>query len=157
MELTHFFIGVFLLLVLSIAINIIQKVIKKSRLKRSGIYDIDKMDGLVFEQYLGTLLRTHGYKVSVTKGSGDYGADLILHSNDKKIVVQAKRYKDNVGLKAVQEVYAAARYYKANECWVITNSYYTQQAKNLAKVCEVKLIDRESLIKMIEKNKDKKK
>ncbi|AVF28844.1 restriction endonuclease [Paenibacillus larvae] len=119
---------------------------------RSGIQDIDKMDGRQFEFYLKALFDKLGYKAEVTKGSHDFGADLVFDGK-KRIVVQAKRYgyKDKVGIKAVQEVYAAKTYYKAKEAWVITNSKYSGSAKELAKACEVTLMDRNDLQNFIVK------
>lgn len=120
------------------------------KIARSGIKDIDKMDGFQFERYLNVLFYRLGYKTSVTKKSGDFGADLILQGTNR-IVVQAKRYghKNKVGIAAVQEVFAARAYYKANEAWVVTNSVFTEPAKKLALACRVKLIDREGLMDLI--------
>lgn len=59
--------------------------------------------------------------------------------------------KNRVGISAVQEIYAAQAYYKANEGWVVTNSVYTRQAKELAEACNVQLIDRVELQKLINK------
>src|SRR5690625_5763781 len=86
----------------------------------------------------------------VTKKSGDYGADVVLKGKNK-IVIQAKRYgyKNNVSMDAVREVFAARSYYKADEAWVITNSFFTKQAKELAKACGVKLLNRYELEKFI--------
>lgn len=92
------------------------------------------------------LLKARGYHVKLTSVHGDYGADLILTKKGKKIAVQAKRYKRKVGVKAVQEITTAKNFYKVDECWVITNSYFTEQAKKLAKSNNVKLIDRKQLI-----------
>lgn len=122
---------------------------KVERLKRSGIVDIDQMDGRQFEKYLGHLFRMHGYVAEVTQSSGDYGADLVITKGGRRIVVQAKRYKNNVGLKAVQEIYAAMNHYNAAEAWVVTNSDYTEQAYNLARSNGVTLINRNQLIEMI--------
>lgn len=117
---------------------------------RSGIKDIDRMDGFQFEEYLKCLFRELGYKPQVTKKSGDFGADLILKGKNK-IAVQAKRYgyKNNVSLDAVREVFASQAYYKADESWVITNSFFTKQAKELAQACNVKLLDRYALQEFI--------
>ncbi|WP_342591586.1 restriction endonuclease [Paenibacillus shirakamiensis] len=71
------------------------------------------------------------------------------------MVVQAKRYSKNVGLKAVQEVQGAKAHYKASEAWVVTNSDYTQQAYNLAKSNQVKLINRDQLIEQLLQMKSK--
>ncbi|WP_138753576.1 restriction endonuclease [Paenibacillus sinopodophylli] len=119
------------------------------RLKRSGIAEIDKMEGRQFEKYLGHVFRAHGYVVEVTQAAGDYGADLVISKAGKKIVVQAKRYSKNVGLKAVQEVHTALNHYGASEAWVVTNSDYTGQAYTLAKSNGVRLIMRQQLIELI--------
>ncbi len=122
---------------------------KVSRLRRSGIEQIDKMDGIQFEKYLEQLFRLQGYKANMTRAQGDYGADLVISRNGEKIVVQAKRYSKNVGLKAVQEVHGAIAHYKASAGWVVTNSGYTQQARNLAVSNNVRLIGRDELVEMI--------
>lgn len=109
--------------------------------------EVDNMTGIVFEEFLKGLLKHKGYKVRLTSTTGDYGADLILSANDKKIVVQAKRYKRKVGIKAVQEIVSAKNYYNADECWVITNNYFTIPAVNLADSNHVVLIDRDLLMK----------
>lgn len=122
---------------------------QKALLKADMPY-IDKMDGRQFEIYLQVLFRHLGYHLEVTKQSGDFGADLVME-RDGKIVVQAKRYgyKNRVSLSAVQEVYGAKAYYQANQAWVVTNSYFTKQAKELAAACGVKLVDRKGLQDLI--------
>lgn len=118
-------------------------------LRNSGIKDIDRMDGVRFEYYLKELYVSMGYSVKTTKRSGDFGADLILTKDGRKIVVQAKRYKSNVGLKAIQEANSARSHYNAIDAWVVTNSHFTKAAITLAASNSVKLVDREQLIKEI--------
>ncbi|WP_410770995.1 restriction endonuclease [Fontibacillus sp. BL9] len=132
-----------------IAVLIMIGMKRTERLKRSGIADIDKMEGVQFEQYLGHLFQAQGYKTQVTKAAGDFGADLILQKSSSKIVVQAKRYSKNVGIKAVQEAQAAIAHYGAAEAWVVTNSDFTAAAYDLAKSNRVRLINREALVEMI--------
>lgn len=122
------------------------------RMAKSGIHYIDKMDGFQFEVYLKALFRELGYRPEVTKRSCDYGVDVILKGKNR-IVIQAKRYgiKNRVGIRAVQEVYAGKAYYKADEAWIVTNSVFTKQAEELAKACQVKLIDRLGLQNLINK------
>nr|WP_237049352.1 restriction endonuclease [Lentibacillus amyloliquefaciens] len=115
-------------------------------MKKSGIKDIDRMQGYQFETYLQVLFKEMGYRPVVTQQSGDYGADVVLKGRNK-IVIQAKRYgyKHNVSMDAVREVFAAMFFYKADEAWVITNSFFTRQAKTLAKACGVTLLNRYEL------------
>jgi restriction system protein len=138
-----------LVLAVGISILIMIGMQRAERLRRSGISEIDKMDGHRFEHYLGHLFKSQGYITEVTKAVGDYGADIVLSGHGKRIVVQAKRYGKNVGLKAVQEVHTAIAHYRAAEGWVVTNSDYTDQAYTLAKSNGVRLINRAELIEMI--------
>lgn len=123
---------------------------KRKLMIRSGIRDIDRMTGFEFEEYLKVLFKKLGYKSALTRKTGDFGADLVLIGRNK-IVVQAKRYgfKNKVGVDAVREVYASKAYYKADEAWVVTNSFFTEQAKELADACGVKLLNRNELQKFI--------
>jgi restriction system protein len=73
----------------------------------------------------------------------------LLHKDGKKIVVQAKRYSKDVGIKAVQEVMGAKSYYQADEAWGVSNSYFTKAAKELAQKGNVLLVDRDTLIDFI--------
>ncbi len=112
--------------------------------------EISNMSGVEFEVYLQAILKKMGYRVKLTKTTGDFGADLILMKDNEKIVVQAKRYKGNVGIKAVQEVLGAKSYYGATKAWVITNSYYTKAATELAAKSDVTLIDQKGLVQLAE-------
>lgn len=114
----------------------------------SNMAAVDSMSGLEFEYYLEALFHKKGYRSMVTKGSHDFGADLIMKSDQKKIVIQAKRSKTRVGVKAVMEIYAAKAYYRADEAYVFTNAYYTKSAKELAEATGVYLCDREDIIKI---------
>ena len=139
----------------SLLLGLIKKTMRHNKLKKSGILNVDEMTGRQFEEYLRVLFRERGYQVQLTPATGDYGADLILSAKDQKIVVQAKRYKKNVGLKAVQEISTAKNHFNADECWVVTNSYYTEPAKKLAASNRVRLVDRELLMKwMLEMKKN---
>lgn len=109
------------------------------------IEDIDGLDGFAFEHLLGALFKQMNYKVEVTKGSGDQGADIIISKMGRKTVVQAKCYLNNVSNKAIQEVVAAIKYYNADAGMVVTNSYYTKGAIELAEANNIALWDRDKL------------
>jgi restriction system protein len=119
------------------------------RLLASGIYEIDRMDGRTFEQYLAALFMQLGHEVELTQYVGDYGADLVTRKDGVRTVVQAKRYRGKVGVKAIQEAVAAKGYYRCAEAMVVTNSTFTNQAVALAKANGVTLWDRERLIKAL--------
>lgn len=123
--------------------------IRNNRIRKSGIQEIDLMNGLKFEEFLSQVFITFGYKTMITKASMDFGADLVIKKDGIKSVVQSKRYSSKVGIKSVQEVVSAKSFYNADKAMVVTNSYFTKSAVQLAKANHVELIDRDILIKML--------
>lgn len=134
---------------LFVAFHILIQHLKKKCYLNSSIARIDNMSGEDFEKYLKAGFERKGYKVELTPGSNDYGADLVLTRKGETTVVQAKRYEANVGNKAVQEVVAARAYYEAEKAMVVTNSYFTKQAVKLAEANDVELWDRGNLVKNV--------
>ena len=119
-----------------------------------NIEKVDIMDGVEFERFLKRLFIYKGYTVSETARTGDFGADLILSKDGKKIVVQAKRYSAKVGAKALQEIYSARHHYKADEMMVVCNTHFTKQAEVMAQEQQIELVDREELIGIINEVKE---
>lgn len=107
--------------------------------------NIDVLDGEQFEDCLAELFDTQGLDVCRTRKFGDYGADLVVVRELERIVVQAKRSTKPVGLRAVQEVVAARPHYTCDRAWVVSNHYFTRQAKKLAASNEVELWSRDQM------------
>ena len=103
------------------------------------------MSGIEFERFLKLLFEKMGYSAEVTQQSNDQGVDIIVNNNDIKIAIQAKNYSDTVGKAAVQQVYTGMAYYKCNKSIVVTNNYFSESAKDLAKSLNVELWDRDVL------------
>ena len=110
---------------------------------------IDNLSGIEFENILKEIFEKQKYIVSKTKMSHDYGADLILEKNKRLTIVQAKCYSKNIGIKAIQEIISAKKHYGADEMFVATNRYFSKDAIVLASEHNVRLIDRDVLIKLI--------
>lgn len=109
------------------------------------MYLVDAMDGFQFEDFLVKIFQTMGYDVKETKRTQDQGADLFVTRFDKNMVIQAKNYSGSVGNSAVQQVISAKTFYGCDEAMVVTNSYFTKSAKELANSAMVRLIDRDEL------------
>lgn len=123
----------------------VAKITTKNTL-RQNFSKVDKMDGIEFEYFVSELLREEGFKsVSVSKTGADFGADVIASKEGKKYAVQCKRYKDKVGIKAVQEILGGLHYYESDIGMVVTNSFFTSAAKELAEKSNVILWDRNDL------------
>ncbi|WP_064504236.1 restriction endonuclease [Alkalihalobacillus trypoxylicola] len=142
-----------ILLVIVILIGAAKLKQKKYDLQKISMKDIDRMSGYEFEDYLYVLLAAIGIEtLYITKKSRDFGADLIFESNDGvRIAVQAKRYSDKLGLKAVQEIHTACSFYQANKGLIITNSsQISDPCYQLAAATQVGIIDRDGLQAIIQ-------
>jgi len=109
------------------------------------MYQVDAMTGWDFERFLADIFQTAGYDVEGTKRSGYQGADLFVSRSGKKIVIQVKHYSGSVGNAAVQEAISAKSFYGCDEAMVVTNSYFTTSALELADVALVRLVSRREL------------
>lgn len=105
---------------------------------------MDEMEGHDFEYYCADLLRNDGFSsVEVTKGSGDFGVDILAERDGITYAFQCKCYDKPIGVKAVQEVYAGRDYYNRMVGVVITNQYFTQPAVEMAEKLKIILWDRD--------------
>jgi restriction system protein len=120
-------------------------------LKNRSFLDIDRMSGFTFEKYLSVLFREQGYEVTVTPDRADFGADLIIRKGNISTAVQAKRYKQTVGIHAIQEIVAARQHYRCQRAMVVTNNTFTPAAWKLAMSTNVWLVDRKRLEEMMRK------
>ena len=131
------------------AIMIFMIMIKRFRRKRDE--DIDPMEGHEFEYFCADLLQRRGFQeVEVTKGSGDYGIDILAEKDGVTYAIQCKCYGAPVGVKAIQEAYAGRDYYDRMVGAVLTNQYFTQPAVEAAKKLKILLWDRGYLESMME-------
>lgn len=112
---------------------------------------LDEMEGHEFEYFCADLLAERGFReVEVTKGSGDYGVDILAEKDGVTYAIQCKAYTTPVGVKAIQEAYAGRDYYDRMVGAVLTNQYFTKPAVEAAKKLKILLWDRGYLEEMME-------
>lgn len=121
------------------------------RRRRDALGDMDLMEGHDFEYFCAELLKRKGFQeVEVTKGSGDYGVDILAEKEGVTYAIQCKCYSAPVGVKAVQEAYSGRDYYDRMVGAVLTNQYFTAPAVEAAKKLKILLWDRGYLEEMME-------
>lgn len=132
---------------ISMVCTIYRKLHRKYTLKQ-----LDKMDGHQFEYACADVLKANGYKhVKVTRGSGDFGVDVIAEKDKVRYAIQCKRYNHKLDNTPIQEVVGGLAYYQCDKGAVMTNQYFTEPAKQLAQVNDIKLLDRDTLSHMVDK------
>jgi len=109
---------------------------------------VDEMqNGLDFEKYFANILDKLGYyDIKITSSSGDFGIDITAYNDDILYGFQCKLYSNSVSNKAIQEAYSGKKHYNCNVVIVVTNNYFTEQAKKQAEETNVILWDRTVLI-----------
>ena len=101
----------------------------------------DEPDGAGFEALIKRLYEGNGYTAQLTGRTGDQRGDLVVVRDDAKKVIQAKlRNNMSVGNDAVQQVIAAKGIHNCPGAVVTTNSTFTPEAEELARVHGVELV-----------------
>lgn len=123
-------------------------------LRRRKATDLfEDMEGHDFEYFCADLLRQKGFtEVEVTKGSGDYGVDILAEKDGVTYGIQCKCYTSPVGVKAIQEAYAGRDYYDRMVGAVMTNQYFTSPAVEAAKKLKILLCDGGYIESMMEES-----
>jgi len=121
------------------------------RRRRRRISKMDELEGHDFEVFCADLLRGQGFiDVEVTRGSGDFGVDILAEKDGVTYAVQCKRYSGPVGVDAVLQTYGGQAYYDRMVGVVMTNQYFTSPAVEAAKKLRILLWDRGYMDAMIE-------
>ena len=98
----------------------------------------------------------YGGEVHVTQASRDGGVDAIIFDPDPirggKIVIQAKRYTNTVGVSAVRDLYGTVINEGANTGILITTSDYGHDSYEFAKGKPLKLLNGCHLLALLRKN-----
>jgi restriction system protein len=102
--------------------------------------DGDPISGLEFEQRCAVRLEALGYSCHLTKGSGDFGVDVLATRSRLSFAIQCKHLGRPVGVAAVQEAASGKKHYVADYAAVISNGGFTRAARELATSTSVVLV-----------------
>ncbi|MGM0771862.1 MAG: restriction endonuclease, partial [Halobacteriota archaeon] len=114
------------------------------------LFEIDPYD---LENLVASLFRKMGYKADVTSRSKDGGVDVEVGLDhfglSHRWLVQVKRYLNPVGVKEVRE-YSSLRYREnVDGVIIVTTSTFTEDAYREAAEHNVKLIEGQLLVSML--------
>lgn len=141
----------FLLIIITLIVLIVAGILWFVRARRRLPSDMDMMEGHEFEFFCAELLKKNGFlEVEVTRGSRDYGVDILAQKEGVTYAIQCKCYNTPIGIKAIQEAYAGRDYYDCMVGVVMTNQYFTTPAVEVAKKLKILMWDRGYLDSMLE-------
>lgn len=112
--------------------------------------EYDSMTGTEFEQYCSSLLVKNGFgNVKTTPHTGNHGIDIFAEKNEITYAIQCKCYSEKVGNSSVHQAYSGKCFYKKDIGVVLTNQFFTEQAKKEASELGIKLWDKNKLDSLI--------
>lgn len=123
-------------------------------------YNLAAMDWLDFENLIREIFekefRSNGGEVKITRASRDGGVDAIAFDPDPirggKIVIQAKRYTNTVGVSAVRDLFGTVHNEGATKGILVTTSVYGPDAYDFAKGKPLTLLNGSELLYLLQKH-----
>jgi restriction system protein len=123
-------------------------------------YNLATMDWEDFEHLTRELFEkefsSNGSEVKVTQASRDGGVDAVVFNPDPihggKIVIQAKRYTNTVGVSAVRDLYGTVMNEGANKGILVTTSDFGPDAYSFANGKPLTLLNGANLLYLLEKH-----
>ncbi|MDF9746173.1 restriction endonuclease [Natrinema salsiterrestre] len=120
----------------------------------SILQTLQQLDGHEFERFIADLWSRRGWSTEVTTQSGDKGIDVIATKAfpyPKKSLIQTKRYRDSNSVSGPElQKYASLKQREnVDEVVIITTSGFTNQADVIADDFNIKLIDGETLQRLV--------
>jgi restriction system protein len=118
---------------------------------RPNLMDLNPFE---FEALICNLFTQMGLEAKLTQSSRDGGVDVVAFDTRPimggKVVIQAKRYKNTVGVSAVRDLYGTMLNEGASKGILVTTSGYGSDAKNFASNKPIELIDGAGLLYLLD-------
>lgn len=109
-----------------------------------------------FEALIQNLFTSMGLEARQTQASRDGGVDCVAWDPRPifggKVVIQAKRYKNTVGVSAVRDLYGTLQNEGASKGILVTTSGYGQASFDFAKNKPIELIDGSNLLYLLKEH-----
>lgn len=105
-----------------------------------------KMSPREFEIAVAQYFKNQGYDIGLTQYSNDGGVDIVLYSNNTKIYVQCKHYKNYVGIAPARELYGVMRAANVSYGYLVTMNGFTSGVYNFVQNKNIHLLTIDDLI-----------
>jgi restriction system protein len=120
---------------------------------RTNLMDLDPRE---FESLITNLFQKMGLETRQTRPSRDGGVDCVAYDPRPifggKVVIQAKRYKNTVGVSAVRDLYGTVQNEGASKGILVTTSGYGRSSFEFASGKPLELLDGSNLLYLLAEN-----
>jgi len=118
---------------------------------RPNLMDLNPFE---FENLVSNLFSKIGFEAKLTRSSKDGGVDAVAFDPRPilggKVVIQAKRHKNHVGVSAVRDLYGTMLNEGASKGILVATSHYGPDAYEFARNKPIELIDGSGLLYLLE-------
>lgn len=83
------------------------------------------LDGHQFEDAVAAVYRSNGYNAKVSKHGGDGGIDIVLDKDGRRIAVQCKAHKAQIGPSVARDLYGTMAHLGFDEGIIVSRSGFT--------------------------------
>jgi len=132
--------------------NVVETLDSSSNLAAMDWEDFEHLIREVFEKEFST----EGGEVKITQASRDGGVDAVVFDPDPirggKIIIQAKRYTNTVGVSAVRDLFGTIHNEGANKGILVTTADYGPDAYDFAKGKPITLLSGNELLYLLQKH-----
>jgi restriction system protein len=134
------------------AYGVVEGIDERTNLAGMDWQDFENLIREIFEKEFSS----NGGEVKITQASRDGGVDAVAFDNDPlrggKIVIQAKRYTNTVGVSAVRDLYGTIQHEGAMKGILVTTATFGSDAYEFARDKPITLISGAELLGLLERH-----
>jgi restriction system protein len=134
------------------AYGVVEGIDERTNLAGMDWQDFENLIREIFEKEFSS----NGGEVKITQASRDGGVDAVAFDNDPlrggKIVIQAKRYTNTVGVSAVRDLYGTIQHEGAMKGILVTTATFGSDAYEFARDKPITLISGAELLSLLERH-----
>jgi restriction system protein len=134
------------------AYGVVEGIDERTNLAGMDWQDFENLIREIFEKEFSS----NGGEVKITQASRDGGVDAVAFDNDPlrggKIVIQAKRYTNTVGVSAVRDLYGTVQHEGAMKGILVTTATFGSDAYEFARDKPITLISGAELLGLLERH-----
>ena len=110
---------------------------------------LQTLDPKVFQKLIWIAFRNSGYQVEETPFAKDGGVDGFLARDSKRLVLQCKRYRGDIGEPTVRDLFGTIGHHGADGGILVTTGRVSEPAKAFARGKPIQLFDGKALLDLL--------
>jgi restriction endonuclease Mrr len=111
---------------------------------------LQSLEPKVFQGLICAVYRQKGYDVRETSFTKDGGVDGFLVQGARRLVLQCKRFKGDVGEPVVRDLFGTANHHNADGAVLVTTGRVSRPAQMFSQGKSIELIDGQALLGLLE-------